>query len=137
MVDVRKYRRALFIPAAGGRSSLTESPWPLSADLVEKGDQLFVFVELPGVARGDVSVSLRNNILEIRGVKHPGEAVGTSVRYFCMERGYGRFHREIRLPFLVNVADASAVLAGGVLRVTLNRLQERRGREYQIPVSGE
>ena len=135
MVESRKHRRSIFVPSAPG--SLTESTWPVSVDLAEKGDQIFVFVELPGVDKGDVTVSLRNNVLVIRGVKRPAEAAGTSVRYFCMERGCGRFHRELSLPFLVSVTNATALLTGGVLRISLNRLQERRGREYQIPVSGE
>jgi len=54
-----------------------------------------------------------------------------------MERPQGRFTRTIPMDMALDVQQAAARLAGGVLTVTIPRLKDRRGRERVIPVQVE
>ena len=54
-----------------------------------------------------------------------------------MERPQGRFARTIAFDVAVDIKQAQASLKGGVLTVTLPRLQDRRGREVRSPWSRE
>jgi len=47
---------------------------------------------------------------------------------------YGKFRREIGLPFLVHIDQAKATLANGILEITLKRMEDRRGQSYQVPI---
>ena len=57
--------------------------------------------------------------------------------FLCMERPHGHFSRTILLDSPVDVPQAEAHLAAGVLTVTLPRLKDRRGREALIAVTRE
>ena len=55
-------------------------------------------------------------------------------RYHLAERSYGRFARAVRLTGSIDASGARASAAGGELRVTLPRLDDRRGLVHRIPV---
>ena len=54
--------------------------------------------------------------------------------FHVAERTFGRFARGVRLTGAFDVGRADARLRAGELRVTLPRIDERRGRERRIPV---
>ena len=71
---------------------------------------------------------------------HPRFDVGSGpgvAGFLCMERPHGRFSRAILLDSPVDVPQAAAHLAAGVLTITLPRLKDRRGREAVIAVTRE
>ncbi|MBI2822394.1 MAG: Hsp20/alpha crystallin family protein [Acidobacteria bacterium] len=109
--------------------------WTPRVDMAERDGKLLVSVAMPGVSRSDVSVFMRSNVLIIRGLKREAEAAPEYTCYYCMERDFGRFHREITLPWLVDVHTAVAALNNGVLRLTLTPMEERRGQIHEIPIS--
>ena len=51
-----------------------------------------------------------------------------------MERVQGRFERRLTLGAALDVSRARAELHGGLLRVTIPRLRERRGSQKSIPI---
>jgi HSP20 family molecular chaperone IbpA len=53
------------------------------------------------------------------------------------ERVFGRFGRAVRLTGAFDVGRAEATLRAGELRVSLPRIEERRGREHRIPVRAD
>ena len=87
-------------------------------------------------ARGVFALAFRDRALVLSGDRR-APRVGQGARFHCLERPHGKFERTIPLDEPVDVAHASAVLAGGVLTVTLPRLRERRGRETVIPIQRE
>jgi HSP20 family protein len=56
--------------------------------------------------------------------------------FHLVERGYGRFARVIRLTAACDTGKARATFVNGELRVTMPKIQERRGRSLRIPVTG-
>jgi HSP20 family molecular chaperone IbpA len=54
-----------------------------------------------------------------------------------MERPRGRFTRSIALDQPLDIRQAEACLAGGLLTISIPRLKDRRGRETVIHVEWE
>lgn len=66
-------------------------------ELREDKENVSVSVELPGVDRNDVEVTLHEGVLTITGErKQPAEV--KEGEYFRSERRYGRFQRQVTIP---------------------------------------
>lgn len=87
-------------------------------DVVETDTEYRVSVELPGVDPKDVSVELRGDLLTIRGEKKAEQEEKSENRY-VVERRFGRFERQIRLPAEIDVDRAEAQFDKGVLTIRL------------------
>jgi HSP20 family molecular chaperone IbpA len=86
-----KLRRVFQLGAA-------EAPcWEPSVDLYETGDQLTLCVALPGVAAGELEVSLESGTIVVRGERaFPADYQRATI--YRLEIPYGRFERRIALP---------------------------------------
>src|SRR5690242_18437418 len=70
-------------------------------DVAVEKDNVVVTADLPGLAKDDVSVTLQDKYLTIRGEKkHEAEQKDTN--YFLSERVYGSFTRTVELPVAVD-----------------------------------
>lgn len=126
----------LFYPCAGGR--LHPEQWFPSLDLCEADDRVVLRLEVPGVEREELRVSLQHNVIRVDGIKRePQFQDDEKIRFICLERGYGPFQKIVELQWVVDPTRATAVLAHGVLTLTLPKLVERRGSVYEIPVQSE
>jgi HSP20 family protein len=105
-------------------------------DVLEQGGRLIVLVEVPGLPPEALKVAFRERTLVLSGDRR-SPRVRQGARFQCLERPHGRFERTIPLDVPVDVANATARLAGGVLTIELPRLRERRGRETVIPIEWE
>lgn len=103
-------------------------------DVVETRDAVEVFIDLAGVDRDDFRIFFKAGSLVVAGEKRAPEGDPQCAAFHVVERGFGRFARVLRLQAAVNPAKARAVLLGGELRITLPRLEDRRGLEIAIPV---
>lgn len=107
-------------------------------DVVETSVGIEVILDLVGVEAEAVHVVIARDTLLITGVKRPAvcEHQGDAT-FHVAERVFGRFARAVRLAGAFDVARADATLRAGELRVTLPRIEERRGREHRIPVRAD
>ena len=98
--------------------------WMPPVDLAEFDDRYVLTAELPGLARADVHVDFREQVLTIRG-ERPGEACCPE-RYQQFERGHGPFTRSFRFAMPIAEDGITADLADGVLTVVAPKLPARR-----------
>lgn len=92
-----------------------------------------ISMELPGVAEGDLEVTVENGVMTVRGEKKTSrEEKGET--WFFSERQYGAFSRSFRLPPDAKEADISADLKDGVLNLTVPRVspEATAGRKVNI-----
>jgi HSP20 family protein len=115
---------------------LPGSEWSPAVDVFEARDRLVVVIEVPGLAPESLRVVFRERELVLAGERR-ARRPGPGTTFLCLERPHGRFERAIPLEGPVDVARARATVAGGLLTVTLPRLNERRGRETAIPIERE
>ena len=107
-----------------------------SVDVYECDGKLVIVAEVPGLSPDSLRVTFRDRQLVIAGERRERRGAGAA-SFLCMERPQGRFTRVVVLDVPVDVREAEARLAGGLLTVTLPRLKDRRGRATVIPVQRE
>ena len=89
--------------------------------------------ELPGVEEKDISVTLANGVLTIKGEKKQ-ENEEKNESYYLTERSYGAFERSLRLPDTVDEAKVEAKFDKGVLKVTAAKKPEAVKAERRIEI---
>ena len=104
-------------------------------DVLETPSTIDVFVDLPGVQAPALRVVFKHSALLLAGEKTPSEgACRDGSAFHLVERSFGRFARVVRFDTSVDATRARATLRGGVLRITVPRIVERRGWEIVVPV---
>lgn len=101
-------------------------------DAFETEDEIVIEVELPGVDRENIELSVLRDVLIVEGVKHQNKRV--EVNYHCMERSFGKFRRIIEIPGAGDTRNIQAKFDQGVLHVHLPRIRDRRGQQRTVPI---
>lgn len=86
-------------------------------DVREDDKSITVEAELPGVAEKDLSVTLNNGVLRIKGEKKH-ERDEKKDNYYLAERSFGSFERLLRLPDTIDEAKLDTRFEQGVLKIT-------------------
>jgi HSP20 family protein len=102
-----------------------------STDIYETEEALTVIMEMPGVDRNNVNVSLDNNILLIEGRIDLTKYDGTEPVY--TEYGIGNYTRSFALSNKVDRDRITAEVTDGVLTLTLPKVKETQPR--RVPIS--
>lgn len=108
--------------------------WSPKLDVSETKDAYVVKAEIPGVEQKDISVTLENQILTIKGEKRQEKEEKDEKRH-RIERSWGAFARSIRMPANVEGDKVNAAFKNGVLTVTLPKAPGAKGTT--IPVKAE
>jgi len=93
------------------------SSWRPTSDLKEDKNNYTLSVELPGVKKEDVNITLEKNILTVSGARH-SEQKEEGEKFHRVERFFGNFSRSVRVPEGVTEEDIKASMDNGVLHVT-------------------
>jgi len=102
-------------------------------DVVEKGDDIIVTADMPGVDKSDIKINVtEDNVLEISAEKK-AETKKEEKNYVRHERSYSRYYRAIRLPVPVDKTKAKASYNNGVLEVSMPMVH--RTKSSEIPIS--
>ena len=88
-------------------------------------------VELPGLKREDIEVSLDDGALVIAGERKT-ETVGEGTEVHRQERYYGKFQRALTLPSAVTADKVKAAYKDGILTVTLPKAEEAKPKNIVV-----
>jgi HSP20 family molecular chaperone IbpA len=124
--------RRIFDRLRTGTDVAAECTLPL--DVVETADGIELVMDLPGIAVGDVSVAFVRDTLVIMGRKLPPVCEQGGAAFHLAERAFGQFARAVQVSGAYDGGRAEATLRAGELRVSLPRLEDRRGAEIRIAV---
>jgi HSP20 family protein len=102
-------------------------------DVRENTNAIVVEAELPGVDEKDITVTLANGMLTIKGEKKH-EKEEKSENYYLAERSFGSFERSIRLPDTIDEDKVDAKFDKGVLKVTATKKPEAVKAERRIEI---
>lgn len=93
--------------------------WSLLAGEVEETDkEILVRIEVPGMEKKDLQITIDGNLLCLSGGKRI-ERESHDSNYHIMERACGAFQRVIPLPRNVSTDGAEASYHNGVLKIHL------------------
>jgi HSP20 family molecular chaperone IbpA len=97
--------------------------WRPLTDVYETESAVVVKVEIAGISRDDLTVSLSGRKLTIRGVRHDSAA---KLGYQQMEIQYGYFETEVLVPRPIDEEHIEATYHEGFLSVRLPKAPARR-----------
>jgi HSP20 family protein len=122
-----------FDRAAGARSARRTGTFP-PVNLYEIVDGYVLTAELPGLAAGDIEVSIEGNRVTLGGkreIEHPQDA-----SLHRAERVAGGFRRSIELPAQIDSGKAEATYRNGVLMLRLAKAEQFQPRKIAVNASG-
>jgi HSP20 family protein len=111
--------------------SVDRANWTPAVDIRETKEAVQLDIELAGLSREDVSVSVENNVLTVSGERKI-EKLGEDGAFRRVERSYGKFHRAFTLPNDVERTNVAAKFQDGVLSISLPKAEETKPRTISI-----
>ena len=99
---------------------MDQSSWTPNTDVYETPEFLIVKMELAGIRKDDVEITMQDRLLIVRGYRQdncPHRRGRCSFRQ--MEIDYGYFERRILMPSLVDAGLAQAQFSNGILHIEL------------------
>jgi HSP20 family protein len=106
--------------------------WP-ATNVFETQQAFIVKAEVPGLAEGDVSVSVEDDALVVRGERK--SQVPEGYRVHVRERAPVAFTRKLPLPTHVDPEGVTATLSDGMLTITLPKAKESLPRQIAVKAS--
>jgi HSP20 family protein len=105
----------------------SESKWNPCTDIVDTKENLYVYMEIPGVKKESISVDFCNNKLCISGEKVKNYVESPTL--IRTEILYGQFSRTISLPISVTNRDNVSVQCNnGFLTLIIDKQKEEQNR---------
>ena len=99
---------------------LAERRWKPLTDVYEMDGEVVIKIELPGVQKEDIALTLEGRQLVIRGTRtNPLPKCG--IVYHQMEINYGEFERILILPQAMDTEHIKAEIKEGFLYITLRK----------------
>ncbi len=117
-------------PLAGGEE-IRLGPWSPAVDIRETPEALIFQVELPGMDKDDIEITLENRVLSLRGEREFSRD-DTKETYHRVERAYGQFTRSFGLPTDIATDEVKAAFAEGVLTIELPKAETAKSRRVAI-----
>jgi len=102
-------------------------------DAREETDRYVIEVELPGYARNDVDIQVKDGVLSIASVEASEDEDNKESASGRHRRG--AFNRRFSLPKEVNREAIEAAFTNGLLIITLNKQPEAQPRKIEIQVN--
>jgi HSP20 family protein len=113
-----------------GRTGQLFTAWSPALDLYQNSDNVIAVVELPGMRREDIEISLHDGTLTISGERKRETPNGEKAER--TERYIGTFRRSITLPSRVDANKVTATYRDGILTVTLPKAEEAKPKQIQV-----
>ncbi|MBN1868112.1 Hsp20/alpha crystallin family protein [Candidatus Sumerlaeota bacterium] len=98
--------------------SLSEKVWNPPADVYETPDHVVIKMEIAGVSREKMEITVENNFLVIRGCRREDPCLPKE-SFHLMEIRYGRFERVFGMPVKLQPDKIEAQYNNGFLVVTI------------------
>ena len=94
----------------------------LAGECWETAQSVIVRIELPGMRKEDIDVSVDHGRLHIRGIKRSSDEDEPRF-YLLMERAFGSFERSVPLPPNVDAGHPEVAYEEGVITVILPKTE--------------
>ncbi len=116
---------------SGQRHLIGKHQWTPTVDMEQRGNEIVIRADLPGLTRADVKLQLHEDRLTIEGERHV-ESRQQAEGYHRVERVQGRFFRSIPLPEGIDAQSVHASMRDGVLEITVPLRHREHGVKLEI-----
>ena len=118
----------------GGRTR-GKSEWLPAADVLTKGDDLVIRLEIPGIDPDrDLEITVEEGMLHIRGERQETEEE-KGEGYIRRETSYGAFERSIPLPTGLKPEDLKASYTDGILEILIPGAAKRPTQRVPVEIT--
>jgi HSP20 family protein len=128
-------RSTLILEAGEILDRLAVGGWTPNVDICETADAVTVRVELPGIEPSDIRITIQDSTVRVQGVKREPVVALERLSFYCLERRYGKFDRQINIDQVIDAGHSRATLADGVLSIEIPIVENRRGVMFEIPIT--
>lgn len=117
------------------QTGLGDRFWTMPMDAYRRGDEFIVELDLPGVDRDSIDVTVERNVLQITAERAPRHTDHDHV--LAAERPYGALTRQLFLDRSVDTDGIRATYDDGVLRLVIPVAEEAKPRKVAIGNGGQ
>jgi len=100
-------------------------------DLVDKGDKYLIEIDMPGVDKKDIDITLVDNHLKIVALKKI-EKEERGENYIISERAFSGYKKIIQLPEDADENSIKAKYENGVLRIEIRKKPGYEGKKINL-----
>ncbi len=118
--------------AASGRQTQLFNGWTPALDIYQNADNVVAALELPGMRKEEIEISLHDGDLTISGERKASSSEGEKADR--TERFVGKFRRTITLPTQVDAGKVTASYKDGILTVTLPKAEEAKPKKISVSI---
>jgi HSP20 family protein len=115
-------------------SQTMQSEWLPQTDIREETDRYLITMDIPGMRKEDLRISVQNGMLTIQGERRRETEDAKEGRFARYERFHGSFTRTFQLPNTVDVRRIDAEYKDGVLALAVPKSEEAKPKEVEIKV---
>ncbi len=133
LVNLRDDMDRFFSSFFGGQAEESSGLWSPVVDIEEDNENFLVKVELPGLKKEDIKISVRGNLLSVSGERKQ-ETETKEKTFHRIERSYGKFSRNITLPADVDADKVKATYKDGILAITLSKPETMKPKEIDVEI---
>jgi len=102
-------------------------------DVLEDDDNYHITINVPGVNKDDVQLSLLGDTLTIKGERKASSSDEAKRQVRC-ERRYGSFHRTVEFPKSVQADAIKADYKDSILNITLPKTEAVKPKKISVNV---
>lgn len=129
--EMNELFESVFPNRRGNEEKPASAVWSPRMDVTETDDAYHLSIDLPGLSKDDLSITVDDNRLMMRGERQE-ERRTDDENVVRRERTFGQFYRTLRLPTSVNEENISATFDDGVLSVDLPKTKKSTSKEIAI-----
>ena len=113
------------------KEEVVRGVWSPPVDILERGSEVVLKVDLPGVSQEEIDIRVEGNALIIQGERRLIKDAPEE-NYIQIERPYGTFRRTFNIPRMIQQGEIKASYKDGVLRIVLPRKQETQPKQIVV-----
>ena len=117
-------------------SKETDAHWVPNTDVYVKDGGLVIKVELAGMRREDLELTIEENRLHISG-QRPDGCRSPKCKFLVMEINYGAFESVIELPAGYDLSQAKAAYQNGFLRIDVPVAANSSPKRLSVQITEE
>jgi len=104
-----------------------------SLEVKEDENKFQLHLDIPGMERKDLDISVSGNILTVKGERKEEEHKKEKGCFYS-ERRYGSFQRSVELPVEVDADKVAATYKDGVLELVLPKSEKAKPKQIKVDV---
>jgi HSP20 family protein len=104
-------------------------------DIYETGEKLMLLIDVPGIVRENINLTVEQHLLTIEAKQTPPPAPEKNVKWLWREHEAVSYRRQFRLGEEIDVEGIGSALRNGVLRVTLPKVKPAQPRRIEVRIA--